>query len=655
MATPQICLGAPLFEHPGSRLLSSFLEPKRSTPFASTGGVTALVVRDALPISEQTETISKVALDRLNSLREKMLKNFRAGEDHRVLEFIQLYQKQIENTLRGAMTSLGNLPFFTHFKRTLFLNSCELENIKKICEKKGAQREQIESEFLSQVDQLHQGLPQEIETYLQDLQKKIREAFLTKNQGLNAVADHYMQQIGVLENFLSGSTAIVPSFSLYGEIEQQMLRYKTSLKALQSDVLMTMRHLSDPTNILSEIQKKISQTYQRLEANKNRALGNLRKALTESSLEDSVDLSEQLEQVNEIYLQGLQEYIKFVQHSLNELVKEITECLLISLQSQEDQILLLMNKSKSVIDYLEYESSKILQMANMFQKPIVSREYGEKKGIFFNTSDSLVDGRISKISIGAKDTIESLQVVYVDPTGKVKTGPVFGKSIPHNKEICVSLDEKIHKVVVGALPLKKSKQSSRIGNIALHVRNHEGRGVHVYNLTAKKSSDDEFEEISFEDSYYLSGIRGYASAEGIHSLSFIFSKDFSGILKKDLSSRIQAAIEVVAKEPSCLLSDSEKETIQQMFLGQVFVDLDKSQSDPYGVLGLSKNASFEEVKKAFHNLAKKYHPDKAESYKVGLYKRRFEEISAAYQSLETLFRAPVASEAKNPSLTLSLR
>jgi DnaJ-domain-containing protein 1 len=156
----------------------------------------------------------------------------------------------------------------------------------------------------------------------------------------------------------------------------------------------------------------------------------------------------------------------------------------------------------------------------------------------------------------------------------------------------------------------------------------------VYKLTGKKSQRQEVEEISFEDSYYLSGIRGYASSEGIHSLSFIFSKDFSSHLKKDLSSKIEAALQVLRQEPSCQLTDAEKEKIQQMFMGQVFVELDEATLDPYAVLGLKESASLEEVKKAYHKLARIYHPDKAESYKVGLYRRKFLEISTAYQALE---------------------
>ena len=57
---------------------------------------------------------------------------------------------------------------------------------------------------------------------------------------------------------------------------------------------------------------------------------------------------------------------------------------------------------------------------------------------------------------------------------------------------------------------------------------------------------------------------------------------------------------------------------------------------PYAVLGLKENASREDVKKAYRQLAGKYHPDKVshlgEEFRM-LAERRFKEINAAYQEL----------------------
>ena len=53
--------------------------------------------------------------------------------------------------------------------------------------------------------------------------------------------------------------------------------------------------------------------------------------------------------------------------------------------------------------------------------------------------------------------------------------------------------------------------------------------------------------------------------------------------------------------------------------------------DPYEVLGVSKNASEAEIKKAFRALAKKHHPDKHSGDTAA--QKRFQEISAAYDIL----------------------
>ena len=61
-----------------------------------------------------------------------------------------------------------------------------------------------------------------------------------------------------------------------------------------------------------------------------------------------------------------------------------------------------------------------------------------------------------------------------------------------------------------------------------------------------------------------------------------------------------------------------------------------SVRDPYEVLGLRRGATLEEVKKAYRELAGKYHPDKVshlgDEFKV-LAERRFKEINEAYQEI----------------------
>jgi DnaJ-class molecular chaperone len=51
----------------------------------------------------------------------------------------------------------------------------------------------------------------------------------------------------------------------------------------------------------------------------------------------------------------------------------------------------------------------------------------------------------------------------------------------------------------------------------------------------------------------------------------------------------------------------------------------------YDILGVSENASQEEIKKAFRNLAKKYHPDRNKGDKTA--EAKFKEISEAYETL----------------------
>ncbi len=58
-----------------------------------------------------------------------------------------------------------------------------------------------------------------------------------------------------------------------------------------------------------------------------------------------------------------------------------------------------------------------------------------------------------------------------------------------------------------------------------------------------------------------------------------------------------------------------------------------TKKDYYEVLGLSRGASADEVKKAYRNLALKYHPDRVQADKKKEAEERFKEISEAYEVL----------------------
>ena len=59
--------------------------------------------------------------------------------------------------------------------------------------------------------------------------------------------------------------------------------------------------------------------------------------------------------------------------------------------------------------------------------------------------------------------------------------------------------------------------------------------------------------------------------------------------------------------------------------------------DPYAVLGVGQNASDEEIKKAYRELARKYHPDNyANNPLADLAEEKMKEINEAYDAINKM-------------------
>ena len=75
--------------------------------------------------------------------------------------------------------------------------------------------------------------------------------------------------------------------------------------------------------------------------------------------------------------------------------------------------------------------------------------------------------------------------------------------------------------------------------------------------------------------------------------------------------------------------------------------------NPYEVLGVSENASDEEIKKAYKELVKKYHPDKYQDNPLAdLAEEKLQEINEAYDILMKGNRGSSRGEISTPAISL---
>ena len=68
-------------------------------------------------------------------------------------------------------------------------------------------------------------------------------------------------------------------------------------------------------------------------------------------------------------------------------------------------------------------------------------------------------------------------------------------------------------------------------------------------------------------------------------------------------------------------------------------------NDPYSVLGVSSNASDEEIKRAYRELARKYHPDNYQNNPLAdLAEEKMKEINEAYDAITKMRSGGAAGE-----------
>ena len=85
------------------------------------------------------------------------------------------------------------------------------------------------------------------------------------------------------------------------------------------------------------------------------------------------------------------------------------------------------------------------------------------------------------------------------------------------------------------------------------------------------------------------------------------------------------------------LKKRKKYAYQHQYRKTEYADRGETLKDPYTILEVDRNATAEEIKKAYRRLVNKYHPDKVvhlgEEFKK-LAEKHFKEVQEAYQTIK---------------------
>jgi len=634
------------FEHSSNPFVIQRREvtASRDLSLAARSTSSMALVADSNALVPSVENIARIALERLKALKEQMGQALSEIDSQAALESLRQYEIQYQKSCEIIMTGLGKSSFLESYRERLLDTSIQLETACRGLKERLELKRALKQDFNKQLDIVNRDFPQELQGYLTQTIQEVRTLLNMKGKAFDQQVTVYEKRMQTLQKFLEASTSSVPAYSIYGTDLKKIADLKKEFIETHAKCVQEIRNLSQPGNLLDQVKEKIKVTVQRLEHNKKVALEALENKFAHVNPIGAEENAEAfLKAVNDFYLQQLNEYLSSVSNTLNQLIGEMQETIALSLRIQDENMLVLSKKAQVVLDVLKHEADKILEVAEAMQKPMLSQEIGRQLGTAFDESASIAHGRISQISVRSGWWLDALQVTYTDHHGVPHTGSQHGKNGGNLSEIRLDSNEKITKVVIGTGAFSYRHEPLGVEEITFYVRKDQlasprsdlkygpyGRSGCLAAMEDLKNHHGgklrsvlKTQEISFGENYYLGAIKGKENAY-ITSLTFVFFKDFSSVLKKDLTDRIEAAIRIIKENPE-LLSESEKKRIQATFADKVYIDL--TVQNPYAILGLQPKAELEEVKKTYKELALKHHPDK------GGDEAKFNEIKTAYDKI----------------------
>lgn len=376
-------------------------------------------------------------------------------------------------------------------------------------------------------------------------------------QAMNEHINVYLNRMKLMAKFFAASKSAHSKHFTYQSILGNVETAKANFQIEHQRNVERLKELSEPDGLIDDVKQKIFTTLQNIGENRKNALTVLQRENI-SNNPQAASICDLFCETSQIYVDEIRDYLSLVSKSIEGIIFDVQKTVDQSLERYQEHVLTLTTESEAAMNFLDTETKKILEVAEVRQTPLISNGVGISSLIPFDETPFTVHGRIYKMIISQEWHIKGIQCIYLDSTGKEHLGLNHGGHGGARHVIELNPNETI---------IEASMSSDRAGVDSIEfilfddqtncLRKCGPYGQHGYAYLSR----EKITTFTYGKKYYLGAIKGHEKEGLITSLAFVFFRNFASILKLDLTARIKQTIKILKINPEFALSIALQEQL----------------------------------------------------------------------------------------------